>query len=261
MKNATTPSRGLSGSEAYSDQLLLGGRWLPVTSCVVFVNAPVDRAVDVLVRGPRGAKVRELYGSPLRARSVSAGSLEEMLGNLVPLDAIEARRTLLLPTRHPEWTAYFDSRSHGLDPVSPLLWYVAAGVQSLAVTDVPHSYQEDTHAGFYGIRKIEMFETQDDGRAIGHTLGVRTVSARKWEVIEPDSEFPVGNVWTSTARRIPDRFTHDDLVEMTSRFDLTPFDEDFYAPAGTGVIIERTDAPGTSHHTMTLRQARREESL
>ncbi|WP_167046584.1 hypothetical protein [Salinibacterium sp. ZJ454] len=46
---------------------------------------------------------------------------------------------------------------------------------------------------------------------------------------------------------------------MTSRFGLRPFDEDFYAPDGHGVVVERTDPLEPSYRTVTLAQARKEE--
>ncbi|WP_167046581.1 hypothetical protein [Salinibacterium sp. ZJ454] len=181
-------------SEAYQDRLLLDGAWMPVTSTVLFVNAHLARAVDALVNGVRGSLLREHYGSPLRARPVKGRSLTALLEELLPLEVGNPRRILLLPTSNPEWTAYFDCRARGMDPSSPIMWFLQAGIQSLNVTDSPHTYDPATDRGAYGERKIGMFEIDSDGTEIGHALGVRAMNTRKWAVIEPDREFPVGNV-------------------------------------------------------------------
>lgn len=63
------------------------------------------------------------------------------------------------------------------------------------------------------------------------------------------------------AKRIPDRFTHEHLAEMTGLFGLRPFDADFYAPDGRGLIVERTDPVPPGELAYTLGQARREEPV
>lgn len=245
----------------YERGLLLGGRWLPVTARVLFVNATTERCADTLLNGVRGRHVREHYGHPLRVRPVKASSLDGLLRTLLPLEAPTPRRRLLLPTADSEWTAMFDSAWRGQDPQSPMVWFSVAGIESVSVVDIPHTYDYPSNRGFYGARKIEMYELARDGEAIGHSLGVRTVNTRQWEVVEPSGQFPVGNVWDPTARRIPDRFTHEHLAEMTTRLGLRPFDEDFYAPDGQGLIVERTDPIQSDESTYTLAQARGEEPV
>ena len=245
----------------YERGLLLGGLWLPVTGCVLFVNASAERCADTLLNGVRGQHVREYYGHALRVRPVKARSLDGLLRALLPLDASTPRRYLLLPTANSEWTAMFDSVWRGQDPQSPMVWFAVAGIESVSVVDIPHTYDYPSDRGFYGARKLEMYELAPDGEAIGHSLGVRTVNTRQWEVVEPSRPFPVGNIWDPMAKRIPDRFTHEHLVEMTGLFGLWPFDEDFYAPDGQGLIVERTDPVQPDEVTYTLGQARREEPV
>ena len=61
----------------YQRGLLLGGRWLPVTGCVLFVKASAQRCVDKLTTGGRARVVMEVYGHPQRIRPVRAGNLED----------------------------------------------------------------------------------------------------------------------------------------------------------------------------------------
>jgi hypothetical protein len=245
----------------YQRGLLLGGAWLPMTGCVLFVKASTDRCVEILVSGVRGDYVRSLYGHPLRIRPVAGRSLADLFGTLLPFDLPENRRSLFLPTASPEWTAMLTSDWREHDPQSAMVWFAVAGVESVSVTDVPNDYDSATKRGFAGIRKIEMYELPSHGGRIGHSLGVRTADSSRWELVQPSRPFPVGNIWDPTAKRIPDRFTHEHLVEMTGLFGLRPFDEDFYAPDGQGVIVERTDPVQSDERTFTLAQARGEEPV
>ncbi len=97
------------GWAKYEEGLLLGGKWLPITSRIVFANAPALRCADALVSGVRGRRVLENYGFPLRARSVEGASLDDPLSMLLPLEAPESWRYLILPTASPDWCAIFDS--------------------------------------------------------------------------------------------------------------------------------------------------------
>ncbi len=69
----------------YEQSLLLGGTWLPVTSCILFAHAPAQVTADTLISGVRGRYVVENYGHPMKARPISARSLEEFLPMLFPL--------------------------------------------------------------------------------------------------------------------------------------------------------------------------------
>ena len=106
-----------------------------------------------------------------------------------------------------------------------------------------------------------MYEIRQPGDAVGRTLGVRAINRRQWEVAGGTGEFPVGNVWRPDAIRVSDRFTHEHLLQMAERFGLHPFDEDFYAPDRTGIIVERTDPVDGEQRLTTLAQARGEEPL
>ncbi|WP_151199549.1 hypothetical protein [Cryobacterium sp. LW097] len=127
------------------------------------------------------------------------------------------------------------------------------------ITDTPHDPNHAAYRSSYGARLIEMYEIRESDVTIGHALGVRAVNKRQWEVAGGRDEFPVGNVWRPEAVRVPDRFTHDHLVQMAERFGLRPFDEDFYAPDGTGIMVERTDPVEWDQRRATLAQARGEE--
>ena len=252
---------GVRSWAEYERDLLLGGAWLPVTGCVLFLNASADWCADTLLNGGRGRHVMEYYGHPLRVRPVRAGSLAGMLGTLLPLDSPEHRRNLLVPTVNPEWTAMFTSDWRGQEPGSPIAWFAVGGIASISVKDVPNSYDSTTGRGFRGVRRIGLCELRLHGQAIRHFLGVQATYTSHWEFLRPRGEFPGGNVWNPTAKRIPDRFTHEHLAEMARRFGLRPFDEDFYAPDGGGLMVERTGPLQSDQKTFTLAQSRGEELI
>lgn len=77
--------------------------------------------------------------------------------------------------------------------------------------------------------------------------------------MRPNKPFPVPVVWDPDARRVPDKFTHEHLAASAAAFGLRPFDEDFYAPDGRGIIVERTGPMEPGTRTYTLAQARGEE--
>ena len=236
----------------YAKGLLLEGRWLPTTRCVLFVNSDAQATAEILQYGSYGSTVTSKYGSPLVSRKVTGESLDDVLATLLPLTIPIARRYLVVPTANPAWSALFTSGWVGLDALSPMMWFSMSGVESVAVTDNP---------GPAGARKIQMYELTPSGERVGHSIGVQASDRRGWDVIEPSLPFPVGNIWDPTARRVQDRFTHDHIVEMTALFGLRPFDEDFYAPNGEGIIVEYTHPMDSDERTGTLGQARGEEPV
>jgi hypothetical protein len=247
--------------DEYMTGLLLGGRWLPVTGRILFINAPVEHCADELVLGARGRFLEQEYGHPLTRRNVTADSLDGLLSTLLPLEAPVDRRTLLLQTARPEWTAVFTSHWRGQDHVSPMKWFSASGISSVAIIDIPHTPTRVGGPTFYGHRAIQMYEILPSGERRGHSLGVRAANNRTWDWVHyPESPpFPSGSVCDPDARRVTDRFTHEHLLEMAALYGLRPADEDFYAPDGTGIIVERTDPMQPGQRTYSLAQARGEE--
>lgn len=152
----------------------------------------------------------------------------------------------------------FESSRRAPDLTSAMAWFAVAGIESVSVTDFPNSWNTKEQLGWSGVRKIEAYEIVPDRQEIGHSLGVRLTDSNRWELVEPHAPFYGGAVWDPTARRVPDKFTHQHLADTAAMHGLHPFDEDFYAPEGHGIIVERTDPiePGTPSYT--LAQARGE---
>ncbi len=257
---------------AYVKNLLLEGRWLPVTESVAFFQADPQTCVDVMLEHTQHNAVKR-FGSPRRVKPVEGAELTDLLAHLLPLQA-EEHRKLFLPTANPEWTAMFTNAHLGTDlgAHAAMGWW---GVRALMVTDSPNNYDRRTRQGFSGIRNFSLVEKCDpwtprarERDHIAHVVGVRVLEGGWAEklgfsgadgVVREGVEFPVGKVWDETARSKQDRFTHEHLALACERMGLRPFDEDFYAPDGWGLMIERTDVDANKERSWTLAQARHEE--
>jgi hypothetical protein len=260
-----------SAEGAYSD-LLLEGRWLPVTKSVTFVQADPTTSAGVFEERTR-ASTEKRFGSRLELRTVRTDGLEPLLEELLPL-RIEDDRSLFVPTANPEWTAVFTNARRGTDPNRHAVlgdW----GLRAVTVTDVPNTMDERTNQGFWGertFRLVEPWAPRHRGAYVVESM-VHSVTARitddGWLFgahsgyfdENLDIPFPVGKVWDETARRVQDRFTHEHLVEACRRLGLRPFDADFYAPRGAGLILERTDPQAALERAFTLAQARGDEPV
>jgi len=239
----------------YEKHLLLGGVWLPVTSVIVFANASVEACVAGL------ESIRRIDGDVLfTSRRVHGDDVSSLLSRLLPLEAGQSTKQLFMNTTDPDWTAVFDSNWRGLEPWWLMKGLASAGITSVAVWDSPHTVSLVSNEGFYGIRAFTTAQPSGADEPNWGSIRVRSASLRTWELDGPGG-FPLGLDWDSDARRIPDKFTHGHLVSMAARYGLRPFDEDFYAPDHTGVIIDRHVDESARPKETTLAAARGEEPI
>ncbi len=255
------------------EKLLLGGRWLPITGSVIFVRSELEACVEAWERFWRPNTVSR-FGVPRRVREVRGEGLEGLLSQLLPLRKRSEHKELFVRTANPQWVAMVTDEFHGMDDGATLPWG-AQGFTAVKVTDYPNTLTPDGRGpGFFGHRKFTLVEPCEPWEARGRTRAyvvhtVRTVlTDGGWEFsagfsggsgVQWDVPFPVGKVWDETARRTSDRFSHEHLVTACERLGLRPFDEDFYAPDGTGLMIERVDPAAVRSPGYTLAQARHEE--
>jgi hypothetical protein len=243
----------------YQKQLLLGGDWLPVTSCIVFAKSSVEECARELALGVRGKKYGELSGGlSILNRVVKGATLDELLANLLPLHNVGGTKFLMLGTAKPGWTAVFDCDWRGFDPGGLTSWLAVGGIDTVTVWDSPHTVKSGSHQGFYGIRGVTVAAAIRGEAPIRSGIRVRAANMRTWELDGPfgiDTEFD----WDPAAARVADHFTHDHLVSTTAKYGLRPYDEDFYAPDGTGIIVEEPVDPFGTIKQTTLAAARGEE--
>ena len=240
-----------------SEQLLLDDRLAPLTSQLGFVQAPVDVVTQALidwqqsVHGPDGAR--------FTSTGVSAGDLEQLLGTLLPLTTREVRRFLLLPTAAPGWTAYFDNGAGGSSAFPHLVALARlAGLRGVRAAVVPDtaSGRGSTPGGRYG---ATVFEVYGDSKA--HLAGVeRSVEliddGGRWRFSQDGPPLPFEDLDAYQARRVKDRFPPALLERYLGELGLRPFEESFYAPDRSGVLIEKHGPPVVGSRSLTLEQAR-----
>ena len=148
--------------------------------------------------------------------------------------------------------------------MSPMLWLRAGSIETVSVTEIPHRPRLPGLRASYGSRKLATYEIipSDPPTSRGHVVSVKYLESGRWGLnADPDDPFPVGLVYDPHARRVQDRFSHEHLLEMTRRYGLRPFDEDFYPPDGDAYLIERTDPLTPRDVPISLAQAQGLEPL
>lgn len=239
-----------------SDQLLLDDRLAPMTSELGFVQAPVDVVAEALMDWQQS--VHGPYGARFTSRGVT-GDLEQLLNTLLPLTTPGVRRFLLLPTAAPQWTAYFDNGAGGSSAFPHLVALARlAGLRGVRAVVVPDtaSGRGSTPGGRYGATVFEVY-----GESKAHLEGIeRSVEllddGGKWRFSQDGPPLPFEDLDAYRARRVRDRFPRALLAKYLGELGLRPFEETFYAPAGSGVLIEKQGAAVDGSRSLTLAEAR-----
>jgi hypothetical protein len=171
-----------------------------------------------------------------------------------------ANRAMFLPVVADDgavWTAYVNNSYRGIEMSLALGLFAARGMLSVSISEWPNTYDHKTNLGYWGQRKVEVLEPAADGSRdfLGYSLGVRVTDSSRWEFIEPVTGTPFPDPTDYAARRVPDRFTHDHLVQVAGFYGLRPFDQDFYETSTRGVLVEDTGSHGLNWTYFTLAQA------
>ncbi|MET3367393.1 UNVERIFIED_CONTAM: organic radical activating enzyme [Jeotgalibacillus campisalis] len=222
----------LNQGDKLAHQLLFGNTWAPLTNTIGFINAPLDEAASIWRNWDETR--------PHDARtSVSLtgieGTLSELLTSLVPLGT--GNRKLFLETSDPQWTAVLDNSANGADLSSGLKVQYAQqrGIRTVSVKEVPHTLDKKSyvqHRGRYGIRELMVWGPGDFVRGIG------LVNEDRWVFWSGGEPLAFENASAYESPRKQDRFTHEMLVTYCQNLGLDPFNEDFYAPNGKGIVVE-----------------------
>ncbi|HSP81688.1 MAG TPA: hypothetical protein VLQ93_24425 [Myxococcaceae bacterium] len=98
-------------------------------------------------------------------------------------------------------------------------------------------------------------------RNIGMRNYIRAINAAndggRWVFLQTGEPFPFERLEQYRARRVRDRFTFDMLKEYLHHLGLSPFDEDFYLPAGAPAwLVAKTGPVLPQQREYTLPQAR-----
>jgi hypothetical protein len=193
-------------------------------------------------------------GIAVEVRPVS-GTLEQALSALLPLTSPETRRDLFISTRSP-WTAYVENGWGGTDAASVMRYMAQTlGCRGLRVVAVPNTYRKGK--GRYGAVMLEVYGPH----RTAWLNYVRAVSASNdgghWAFDQFGEPFAFEKREQYQARRVRDRFTFDMLKEYLRHLGLSPFEEDFYLPAGAPAwLVEKLGPMIPAQTEYTLAQAR-----
>ena len=229
-------------------RLLFGGRWMPLTKTMTFIEGTVDEVVASFLSW-RGKGVTERTGYPMRVREVH-GDLEGLLTQLQPLSG-NTSRFLFMGTAEPvapggPWTCMFKNAWQGTDSGSESVAYAYRGFRVVTVVSAPSNLDTATNQGGYGHHEFDLtwqdlaIERGFDNRTVGVA---QFESLRRWDFVIGGPVQPFEDTGRYIARKVTDRFTQEMLIAYAAAVGLRPFEEAFYAPDERGVIVEHTEPP------------------
>ncbi len=233
---------------------LLDGKLEPITSEFGFVQAPYETVVAWWAE--RESSVCESGTHGRRANLIAArrvdGGLEASLRSLLPLTAVERRRTLILPTAS-DWTAVFDSGWRGGDAAR--LSYAAAQIRCQAVrvvstTDVKigRSYCR------YGARIFELYGPEKTS-FLNYVRAICVANdGGRWRMDVFGAPLPGEDAAWFEPRQARARFHEEHLNTLLRSIGIEAFDDRFYGSGGT--LIERRGPTVAGYREYSLSEAR-----
>lgn len=230
---------------------LLNDRFAPITSSVGFLEAPLDSVAETLVAWRRSHEW--FRGQPQLVAVASVDQpFPECLARLEPLTVGSRSRELLLETQT-RWVAYFDNNHDGTDPAAVGYLPTKLHCQSLFVTCVPDTFDENRKpAGRYGGVQFQLFGPEPNP-ILNY---VRTIGAihdgDRWAFDTGGVPQPFEQPERYRARRIRDRFTAEMLEEYCAALGVRYFDPTFYG--SRGVLVEDTRPPRKAKSLSTVQR-------
>lgn len=201
---------------------ILDDEFAPITSCAVFVNAPLERI--------KAYESTRRWNRPMVPSDLNGG-LREMLPHLEPLTSPATVRFLWVQTRHPQWSVFFAGSPRGTEPSSQSM--VRGTCRNLVVPGVlmasePHTRRRDG-TGRFGFCKFAMHAP--NGEAV-RVLAAQIGDNDRWVFTNVGEPQPFEQPEAYKARRIRDRLTSRMIADYCAALGLYPFEEDFYGPRG-----------------------------
>lgn len=251
--------KNINIQKAYAS-LLLGNVYAPITRGVAFIHASLDTCVNTYVRW--GEEYRKLPPSTTIRTQPMQGTVEDALKLLPPVSNWPTR-VLFLPTKLAGWTAVFENGLQGADFSS--LQYVFCNhyeLESLAVYDVPNTYDPKTNKGVKGQRGGVRFHPDSPWKT--H----RIIDIGKYAYYFRSGEsfpFPQESLEVVREKKLQNpryrsprpRVTHKILEESLAEKGFYPFKTDFYAPDNSFVLVEEI-GPEVKPVDVSLAQARKD---
>lgn len=234
-------------------RLLFGGRWMPLTRALTFIEGTLDEVVEAWM-GWRGTAVLNRTGYPMRVRPIR-GDLEQQLRQLLPFVGPMSRKTLFTPTADPipdaavpggPWVCVLNDNWVAGGAKDAAGGLTPRGLRAITVESSPSSLDVEKNTGFYGLHRLGVHwhdPTEKFGTG-GRSIGIAQFeNIRTWNFVDHGEPLPFEDTRHYTAKKVQDCFTQQLLIRYCAALGLRPFDADFYAPDRVGVLIEDTSPP------------------
>lgn len=214
---------------------LFCGNLSPTTETIGFLRCNAKTAANAFLSWQTGIHLQR--GVSLEQTRVYGGIKSAIL-NLQPLTSVETRRYLFAPTSS-DWVAYFDNGYRGTDAFPPIS-YLA---QILSCDGVRATYVPAGNSARYPATIMEIYGPDDtDFLNI-----VRSISSgfdgSKWEFAANGNIQPFEDTNLYKRRSIKERFTGNTLDHYLKALGISAFDENFYAPDASEVILIEKQGP------------------
>lgn len=243
-------------SEPPTSSLLFGDSLAPLTSEIGFVEIPAAQLLDAYLEWQRPIQSKRRI--ELKTRPVSGG-LRATLLSLLPLNTVEARRCLFVPTSS-AWTAFFENRASGTDASSTMsVMSRLLRSRALRVAVVPHdrSHRGGHARGRYGALILEVFDpASGDPRNLLRSLVLANDGGR-WIFEASGTPLPFEDDRRYNAPNLRDRLGLEDVARYLGALDVRAFDTAFYLPQGTdALLVEKQGPVAPGEKDLSLEDAR-----
>lgn len=209
--------------------MLLNGKFGVLTTSFGFVNASAKDASAAYLHWMNEVVLKQ--STDHCEPSEIAGTIEDALMSLFPLESNVPSRSLLVPTKS-DWTAYFDNGYRGTDTNAsmPVLARTLR-TQTMRVVTCPHTLPAkvfNSSRGSYGAVIWTVYGS--DGETVRSVYSMN--DGGKWEFGQLGEPFAFESPEMYRKRPVRDRFTHELLLQYLENFQIRLDDASFYMPPG-----------------------------
>lgn len=226
---------------------LFANRYSPITAVLYFLRARPESIAEVGLSYLR----RWAEGGDHVGLDRVRGSLESLVQGLPPLRRA-ATKYLVAPTVS-DWTAVLSNERDGTEQSFPSLLAEKLRTGYLRVLDAPGVDEVENAPSSAPARMFAYFD--DMSRPMENFRVVNMLVEDGWEFEALGAPLPGELVDVYNARRIRDRFPHQQLRALCSLVGAQPFDVGFYGPPSEEALLLTRDLPLLRGDPVSLAQA------
>ena len=243
-------------TEIPAAELLFEDSLAPLTSEIGFVDVSAARLCDAYLEWQRPIQSKRRV--ELRTRPIT-GDFRAALQSLLPLNAIEARRCLFVPTAS-AWTAFFENRATGTDASSSMsVLSRLLRCRAIRVVAIPDGRKSRAKkpGGRYGALILEVFDpSSGDPRNLSRSIVLANDGGR-WIFEASGVKLPSEDDRRYDAPNVRDRLTLKDVSRYLDALGVRALDPTFYLPEGAqALLVEKQGAVVAGEKEMSLEAVR-----